>query len=55
MVAIGVGLDGLIFYEWLSGRDLVSTEGMAAVAQTSVIVGANLALGGFLTALMDVE
>ena len=54
-IAVGVGLDGLIFYEWLSGRDLISTEGMAAVAQTSVIVGANLALGGFLIALMDVE
>jgi hypothetical protein len=55
LVAAGVGLDGLIFYEWLSGRDLIATDGVAAIAQTSIIVGANLGLGGFLIALMDVE
>ncbi|MCH8064899.1 MAG: glycosyltransferase [Chloroflexi bacterium] len=56
IVAIGAGLDALLFYEWVSGNDLgVSTAGLAAVAQTSMIVGANLALGGFLIALMDVE
>jgi len=52
----GVGLDALIFYEWVSDNSLgLSTEGMAAAAQTLIIVGANLALGGFLIALMDVE
>ncbi len=52
----GLTLDGLIFYEWVSKNDLFSsTAGIAAVAQTSLIVGANLALGGFLVALMDVE
>ncbi len=52
----GIGLDAVIFYEWVTESDLgVSTAGLAAVAQTSVIVGANLALGGFLIALMDVE
>ena len=56
IIAIGAGLDALLFYEWVSGNDLgVSTAGLAAVAQTSMIVGANLALGGFLIALMDVE
>lgn len=56
LFAIGIGLDAVIFYEWLSGNDLaVSTEGLAALAQTSVIVGANVALGGFLMALMDIE
>jgi glycosyltransferase involved in cell wall biosynthesis len=54
LVAIGIGLDAVIFYEWLADTDLgVSTEGLAALAQTSVIIGANMALGGFLTALMD--
>lgn len=52
----GLGLDALIFYEWVTDSDIgLSTNGMAAVAQTSLIVGANLALGGFLIALMDVE
>ncbi len=50
----GFGIDGLIFIEWLSGRHFgVSTEGLSAIAQTSIIIGANMALGGFLTALMD--
>ncbi len=56
IVAIGAGLDALLFYEWVTESDLgLSTAGLAAVAQTSMIVGANLALGGFLIALMDVE
>jgi hypothetical protein len=54
-VLAGVALDGVIFYEWLTESNFSGTEGMAAVAQTSIIVGANLALGGFLLALMDVE
>ena len=56
VILAGIGLDALIFYEWVTESDLgVSTAGLAAIAQTSVIVGANLALGGFLIALMDVE
>ncbi len=56
VILTGIGLDAVIFYEWVTESDLgVSTAGLAAVAQTSVIVGANLALGGFLIALMDVE
>lgn len=53
LVLVGIGLDALIFYQWLSDADLgVSTEGLAAVAQTAIIIGANLGLGGFLTALL---
>jgi len=49
----GVGLDAVIFYEWVAKDDLgVSTEGLAATAQTAIIIGANMALGGFLTALL---
>ncbi len=56
LLAIGVGLDALIFYRWVSGNELgLSTAGMAAVAQSSIIIGANVALGGFLIALVDVE
>ena len=56
LLLIGVGLDGLIFYQWVSRDDLgLSTAGIAALAQSSIIIGANLALGGFLVALMDVE
>jgi glycosyltransferase involved in cell wall biosynthesis len=55
LVIAGLGVDALIFYEWVSKNDLpvVSTEGLAAVAQTVIVIGANLAMGGFLTALMD--
>ncbi len=56
LLLIGVGLDGLIFYRWVSGNALgLSTAGVAALAQSGIIIGANLALGGFLTALIDVE
>jgi glycosyltransferase involved in cell wall biosynthesis len=55
LVLLGLGVDAIIFYEWVSKNKLpgVSTEGLAAMAQTSIIMGANLAMGGFLTALMD--
>ncbi len=55
LVIVGVAIDAVIFYEWVSKNDLpgVSTEGLASVAQTSIIIGANMAMGGFLTALMD--
>ena len=56
LLLIGVGLDALIFYRWVSGNALgLSTAGVAALAQSGIIIGANLALGGFLTALIDVE
>jgi glycosyltransferase involved in cell wall biosynthesis len=56
LLLIGLGLDGAIFYEWVSDNDLgFSDAGVAALAQSSIIVGANLALGGFLTALMDIQ
>jgi hypothetical protein len=53
---VGVGLDALIFYRWVSGNELgLSTLGTAALAQSAIIVAANLALGGFLAALIDIE
>jgi hypothetical protein len=53
LILAGIGLDAVIFYEWLTKNDLgVSTEGLAATAQTGIIIGANMALGGFLTALL---
>ena len=52
----GAGLDALIFYGWVSGNDLgLNTMGTAALAQSAIIVAANLALGGFLVALIDIE
>jgi hypothetical protein len=55
LVLIGAGIDAIIFYEWVSKNDLpgVSTGGLASLAQTSIIMGANMATGGFLIALMD--
>ena len=56
LLLVGVGLDAFIFYQWVSGNALgPSTAGVAALAQSSIIIGANLALGGFLTALIDTE
>ncbi len=53
LILVGIGLDAVIFYEWLTKNDLgVSTQGLAATAQTGIIIGANMALGGFLTALL---
>jgi hypothetical protein len=56
LIALGVGLDLLLFYEWVTGSDLaVSTAGLAAIAQSAIIIGTNVAFGGFLAALMDIE
>lgn len=56
LLAVGLGLDGLIFYRWVSGNELgLNTLGTAALAQSAVIVAANLALGGFLAALIEIE
>lgn len=56
LLALGVGLDIAIFYAWVSERGLwLSTEGVAGLAQSCILIGANVALGGFLTALVDVE
>jgi glycosyltransferase involved in cell wall biosynthesis len=52
LILIGVGLDGVIFFEWLAKHHSGRTEGLAATAQTAIIIGANMALGGFLTALL---
>jgi glycosyltransferase involved in cell wall biosynthesis len=56
LVLLGLGLDGLLFYQWVSGNDLgISTAGVAALAQAGIVVGANVAMGGFLIALIDVQ
>ena len=56
LLLVGLGLDAAIFYEWVSDSDFgFSDAGVAALAQSSIIVGANLVLGGFLTALMDIQ
>ncbi len=56
LLFVGVGVDALLFYSWVSGNDLgLSTAGLAAAAQSSIIIGTNVALGGFLVALMDIE
>jgi glycosyltransferase involved in cell wall biosynthesis len=56
LLFIGIGLDLLLFYEWVTGSDLsVSTAGLAAIAQSAIIIGTNVAFGGFLAALMDIE
>lgn len=55
-LAIGVGLDGLLFLRWIGGAPFgVPAVGTAAVAQSGIIVGANLVLGGFLLALIEVD
>ncbi|MCI0850301.1 MAG: glycosyltransferase [Chloroflexi bacterium] len=55
-LAIGVGLDGLLFLRWIGGAPFgVPAVGTAALAQSGIIVGANLVLGGFLLALIEVD
>ena len=55
-LAIGVGLDGLLFLRWIGGAPFgVPAVGTAALAQSGIIVGANLVLGGFLLALLEVD
>jgi glycosyltransferase involved in cell wall biosynthesis len=53
---VGLGLDAYIFLRWLGGYESgPHLSGVAAVAQSCLIVGANVGLGGFLTALIDIE
>ena len=55
-LAIGVGLDGLLFLRWIGGAPFgVPAVGTAALAQSGIIVGTNLVLGGFLLALLEVD
>lgn len=53
---MGGGLDAYIFCEWLRhGEVTPNVAGIAAVAQSCLIIGANVCLGGFLAALIDIE
>jgi len=56
LLLVGGGLDVYIFYEWLRhGEAAPNVAGIAAVAQSCLIIGANVCLGGFLAALIDIE
>ncbi len=53
---IGLAIDLYVFLVWVTDGDLGSSgAGITALAQSSLIIGANVALGGFLTALIDTE
>jgi hypothetical protein len=56
LLLVGGVLDTYIFYEWLRyGEAAPNVVGIAAVAQSCLIIGANVCLGGFLAALIDIE
>ncbi len=56
LVLTGGMLDAMMFLRWVSGNAFgMSTAGVAALAQSTMIIGTNLAFGGFLIALIDVE
>ena len=56
LLLVGGGLDAYIFYEWLRhGEAAPNVAGIAAVAQSCLIIGANVCFGGFLAALIDIE
>lgn len=51
---LGLALGALGLYEWLNGDPAGEwTVGVAAAAQSSILVGANLALGGLLIAIIE--
>jgi hypothetical protein len=53
---VGCGLDAYISYEWLRhGEATPNVAGIAAVAQSCPIIGANVCLGDFLAALIDID
>jgi glycosyltransferase involved in cell wall biosynthesis len=54
LAIIGAGIDGFIFVEWLadSSRDLLA---LAAVAQSLIVIGVNLAFGALLVAMIDYD
>jgi glycosyltransferase involved in cell wall biosynthesis len=56
LLFMGGALDAYIFYEWLRhGEAAPNVAGIAAAAQSCLIIGANVCLGGFLAALIDIE
>jgi len=56
LLLVGGALDAYIFLEWLRhGEAGQNVAGVAAVAQSCLIIGANVCLGGFLAALIDIE
>jgi predicted permease len=54
LVIIGLGMDAFILVEWLSdsSRDLLA---LAAVAQSLIVIGVNLAFGALVAAMIDYD
>jgi hypothetical protein len=52
LVIIGLALDGLLLVQWLSGDHAPTTIGLAAIAQTSLIIGGQLGLAAILYGLL---
>ena len=54
LALIGLGLDGFIMLEWLTGssRDLLP---LAAVAQSLIVIAATLAFGSLMAAMIDYD
>jgi hypothetical protein len=56
LMLAGLGMDSYLFLRWVLGAaDLNIGLQLAALAQTSIIVGAHLGLAGFLASMMDIE
>jgi glycosyltransferase involved in cell wall biosynthesis len=52
LVLVGAALDGLLFVVWAGGGKLGLGLQLAALAQTAIVVGANLGMAGFLAAVI---
>lgn len=52
LVLLGAALDGLLFVVWAGGGKLGLGLQLAALAQTAIVVGANLGMAGFLAAVI---
>ena len=54
LVVIGIGMDGFIMVEWLTGssRDLLP---VATVAQSLIVIAATLAFGSLMAAMIDYD
>jgi hypothetical protein len=54
LIVVGLGIDGFVLVEWLSDstRTLVT---LATVAQSSIVIGVNLAFGALVAAMIDYD
>lgn len=53
LVIAGLALDGWLFGAWVAGREVGRALQLAALAQSLLIVGANLAFAAFLAVMME--